>query len=184
MVLSNGIPPGKSLGSHSDRPCAFRNKTDEYFADGLERFGSRYDVLRGPELELRYYKLVEKYGKAFDLSPVVCREVDGIDVEAYRTKGHPFFVLFYAMQRDAIGGPVYVLTELHGQISRPDALFKLENSIGLSLVHAKLGGIDHVCFTDDLRFLIVRDQNDIIAGYGRAAAWLKAFRKSYPEFVV
>ncbi|MFK0689202.1 hypothetical protein ACFX5Q_13495 [Mesorhizobium sp. IMUNJ 23033] len=162
----------------------FRNKTDEYFADGLKRFGSRYDILRGSEFELRYNRLIEKYGRAFELSPVTCRDIDGVEVEAYRTKGHPFFVLFYATQKDAIGSPFYVMTELHGQISRPDTLFKLDNPIGLSLAHAHRGGIDHLCFTDDLEFLIVRDQNDIVAGYGRAAGWLKAFRKSYPELIV
>lgn len=162
----------------------FTNQTDEYFADGLERFGSRYNILRGSEFELRYDRLIEKYGRAFNLSPVTCKEIDGVDVEAYRTKGHPFFVLFYATQKDAIGDPVYVMTGLHGRISRPDTLFKLDSSIGLSLAHTYRGGIDHLCFTNDLEFLIVRDQNDIIAGYGRAAAWLKAFRKSYPEFIV
>ncbi|MCV3208190.1 hypothetical protein OHD62_16225 [Mesorhizobium sp. YC-39] len=162
----------------------FRNETDEYFADGLERFGSRYDVVREPELGPIYNRLLAKYGKVFDLKPVVCRPMDGIDVEPYRTQGHPFFLLFYAIMKDQIGRPLYVITELHGQLSYPDAIFELESSIGLSLAHADKGGVDHICFKEDLEFLIVRDRNDIVTGYGKAAAWLRAFRKFYPEFVV
>ncbi|QKD01136.1 hypothetical protein [Mesorhizobium loti] len=162
----------------------FKNETDNYLDLGLYKYGSRYAVLREPELGGIYSKLEARYGKAFDLSPMRCRPVDGIEVEAYRTQGAPFFVLFYATQKELIGGPLFVVTELHGRISRPDALFVLQNSIGLSLAHADKGGVNHLCFQQDLEFLLVRDQNDIVAGYGKAAAWLKAFRKSYPEFVV
>lgn len=162
----------------------FRNKTDEYFADGLERFGSSYNVVREPELGKIYAELLAKYGRAFDLKPVISRPVDGIEVEAYRTQGHAFFLLFYAIMKDQIGGPLYVVSELHGRVSYPDAMFELESSIGLSLAHADKGGVDHICFKADLEFLIVRDQNDIVAGYGKAAAWVRAFRKFYPEFVV
>ena len=162
----------------------FKNETDEYFANGLDRFSSSHKVVREPELGPIYSRLLAKYGKAFDLKPVVCRPLDGIDVEPYRTRGHPFFILFYAMMKDQIGGPLYVITELHGQLSYPDAIFELESSIGLSLAHADKGGVDHICFKADLEFLIVRDQNNIVAGYGKAAAWLRAFRKFYPEFVV
>ncbi|BAB50922.1 msr4212 [Mesorhizobium japonicum MAFF 303099] len=86
--------------------------------------------------------------------------------------------------KEQIGGPLYVVTELHGQVSYPDAIFELEGSIRLSLTHAEKGGVDHICFKADLEFLLVRDQNNIVAGYGKAAAWVRAFRMFYPEFVV
>ncbi|RNJ43628.1 hypothetical protein B5V01_17950 [Mesorhizobium erdmanii] len=162
----------------------FENETDEFFALGLERYGSPYKVLRNRELGQIYDRLLAKYGNVFDLKPVTCRPVDGIEVEAYRTKGHPFFLLFYATMKEQIGGPLYVVTELHGQVSYPDAIFELEGSIRLSLTHAEKGGVDHICFKADLEFLLVRDQNNIVAGYGKAAAWVRAFRMFYPEFVV
>jgi len=162
----------------------FKNKTDEYFADGLERFSSSYNVVREPELGPIYCSLLAKYGRVFELKPAISRPVNGIEVAAYRTQGHAFFLLFYATMKDQIGGPLYVMTELHGRLSCPDAIFELESSIGLSLAHADKGGVDHICFKADLEFLIVRDQNDIVAGYGKAAAWVRAFRTFYPEFAV
>jgi hypothetical protein len=162
----------------------FKNKTDGYLVDGFDRYGSRYEVIREPALGRIYTSLSAKYGKAFDLNPVRCGPLEGIDVEAYRTQGHAFFLLFYATMKDQIGGPLYVITELHGRISHPDAIFELEDSVPLSLTHSDKGGVDHICFRADLEFLLVRDQNDIIAGYGKAAAWVRAFRKFYPEFVV
>jgi hypothetical protein len=162
----------------------FKNETDEYFAHGLERYSSPYKVVRELELDRIYDRLLAKYGKVFDLKPVVSRPVNGIDVEAYRTQGHSFFLLFYATMKDQIGGPLCVITEFHGQLSYPDAIFELESSIGLSMTHAEKGGVDHICFKSDLEFLLVRDQNDIVTGYGKAAAWVRAFRIFYPEFVI
>ncbi|RAZ82668.1 hypothetical protein DPM33_34380 [Mesorhizobium hawassense] len=162
----------------------FINETDDYFAEGLDRYSSHYEIVREPALGRLYASLLAKYGKAFDLKPVRSRPLEGVDMEAYRTEGHAFFLLFYATMKDQIGGPLYVITELHGRISRPDAIFELESSVALSLTQAVKGGVDHVCFKRDLEFLLVRDQNSMVAGYGKAAAWVRAFRKFYPEFVV
>jgi len=162
----------------------FINETDGHFEHGLDVYGSRYEVVREPALGRLYSSLLAKYGKAFDLKPVRCRPLDGVDVEAYRTRGPAFFLLFYATMKDQIGAPLYVITELHGRVSHPDVIFELESSIPLSLTHGDKGGVNHICFRSDLEFLLVRDLNGIIAGYGRAAGWVRAFRKFYPEFVV
>lgn len=162
----------------------FRNQTDENFVDCLHKFSLPFEVINGDRFSAIYGELIANYGKVFDLRPVVAREIDGFQSAAYRTRGFSYFIAFYTMYREVIGNSVYVLTELHGQISKPDTIFKLPSSIGLAMSHAHYGGVDHVCFTPNLRFLTIRDQNDTIVGYGDAIPCLKEFRESYPEFVV
>ncbi|MFD1983020.1 hypothetical protein ACFSOZ_10080 [Mesorhizobium newzealandense] len=162
----------------------FKNETDNYFTESLERFDVNFEIIQGANFDSMYLDLKNRFGKLFSLKPISARDVEGIPCFAYRTQGAPFFTAFYAVYKKLIGGPLYVLTEIRGEPSDPDTIFKLSSSAGLAASHGYLGGVDHICFTSDFLFTTIRDQNDIIIGYGKAIECVREFRDEYPEFVV
>lgn len=162
----------------------FKNETDNYFAESLERFDIPFEIIRGSNFDIMYSELKNKYGKLLTLKPISVRDAEGIACVAYRTQGAPFFTAFYSVYKNLIGGPIYVITEVRGEPSEPDTIFKLSNSAALAACHGYLGGVDHVCFTADFGFTTIRDQNDIVIGYGKAIDCVRDFRDEYSEFVV